>query len=156
MYPSDCVVATARRCIGVRETSRNWSERIAVWLRWAGINYPAPWCAAWISGVLRTCGERRGPKIGRASVSAWVRWAKAQRLHATARVLAKPGDLAYWLNADGTGHIGIVERIGHGFDPVESIEGNTNDAGSREGDAVAPKKRNASEWHGYILMHKLD
>jgi hypothetical protein len=53
----------------------------------------------------------------------------------------KLGDIAIWTNANDTskGHAGVV--IKSGSDSFTTVEGNTNYAGSREGDAVLQKER---------------
>jgi hypothetical protein len=59
----------------------------------------------------------------------------------------QPGDLLIHLSDDGkTGHVGFYIRTLDG-DRVESIDGNTNAAGSREGNRVAIKDRDRSYWH---------
>ena len=57
---------------------------------------------------------------------------------------AKPGDIVIWQKfvsgkASSFGHAGIVLKPGK--DEFETIEGNTNKAGGREGDTVAKKTR---------------
>lgn len=48
----------------------------------------------------------------------------------------------------GLGHTGIVEIVIG--DILHTIEGNTNDTGSREGYEVCRKERNISNIKGYI------
>lgn len=52
--------------------------------------------------------------------------------------VAEPGLIAIWQHGDtASGHGGIVETVEDGF--FTTIEGNTNDSGSREGDGVYRK-----------------
>lgn len=58
--------------------------------------------------------------------------------------IPKPGDMVIWQTykngvGEWSGHAGIVTKVG--FNDFKTIEGNTNDAGSREGYTVAPKDR---------------
>ncbi len=54
---------------------------------------------------------------------------------------ALPGSIAIWRMGDGSrGHAGIVVRKVDA-NTIETIEGNTNTSGSREGDRVAAKLR---------------
>ncbi len=54
----------------------------------------------------------------------------------------KDGALAVWQHGNGTsGHIGIVTKAAHSFNTMQTVEGNTNGNGSREGDQVAVKLR---------------
>ncbi len=55
------------------------------------------------------------------------------------------GDLAVWRYGNGwQGHIGIVVSV-DGKGGFQSVEGNTNDAGGREGIMVAVKRRRTGE-----------
>lgn len=61
--------------------------------------------------------------------------------------LPKAGALMVWRLGQGwKGHIGIVERVEDGW--VRTIEGNTNDDGSREGYEVARKRRKFAYTNG--------
>jgi hypothetical protein len=50
----------------------------------------------------------------------------------------------------GTGHTGFVEKISNGI--VYTIEGNTNEDGSREGYEVAKRERPLSSFYGFIQL----
>lgn len=61
-----------------------------------------------------------------------------------ARKVAKPGSVVIWRKKKNgkyttLGHVGIC--IEGGTDHFKTVEGNTNGAGSRDGEMVAPKKR---------------
>ena len=64
----------------------------------------------------------------------------------TGRVQAKPtrGCLFAYLNPDGGGHIGFVTKVVLGV--FSTIEGNTNDDGSREGYKVCRRTRVGSKY----------
>ena len=129
-------VATAE--IGVREESRNGGKRVreyqaATWLRpdaW-------PWCAAFVAWcLLESIQGNTGWRCRDASAYGWEAWARKrgfQVLPETAPML--PGDLVTF----DFSHIGIVVAD-HG-DTIETIEGNTNADGAREGDGVYRKMR---------------
>lgn len=55
-----------------------------------------------------------------------------------------PGALVYWKHSATTGHVGIVVEAPDG-PQFRTVEGNTNDAGGREGYIVARRWRNLSE-----------
>jgi hypothetical protein len=117
----------------------------------AGISGPAPWCAAWVQDVYDSaalaCGMKNPLDEVRLQglVQAYHNWA-----YMTGRLLSKaadimPGDLVlYNFGGERYDHIGIVleppETLTAGSEFL-TIEGNTNDGGSREGDRVAYKKR---------------
>jgi hypothetical protein len=106
----------------------------------------SPWCALAVWYCLLEAGNRDGPRMpGR--VAEWATWAKE-----TGRLVRRPrrGNLAYWLNSNGTGHIGFVLKTLGPF--VWTIEGNTNDGGSREGDRMLRKVRRLSAFDGWIRL----
>jgi hypothetical protein len=93
---------------------------------------------AWCSGFLVWCFDRAAKRLG--IVNPCPRTAGAVKLWELAEAVCRsqtpaPG-LIYVLRHDGgKGHAGIVESVSDGI--VTEISGNTNPAGSREGNAVA-------------------
>lgn len=71
------------------------------YLKPAGIGLGQPWCAAFISWVLREAGCLEGLKY-----TAGASTALRQLRPAVSGPL--PGDVFGWVNADGTGHVGFV------------------------------------------------
>ncbi len=143
-------LAQAASKVGVREHGINAGPWIARFLRSVGLGVGYPWCAALVSWCLLEagCPKERLPKR-RAAVRDWVLWAERE-----GRLERHPerGRLFFWL--DGAhGHIGFVtEVVGT---TIKTIEGNTNKAGSREGDGVYRRERHENNMathvrHGYI------
>ncbi len=144
-------VRIARTQLGIKEhpAGSNWGPRVSLYLKSAGINFPAPWCAAFVT----YCLTRAGYKVttpGPASVESWEQWAKRHGY-----LVARPlrGDIVcYDWNADNWyDHIGFVERVlalrwrGRVFvGYVKTIEGNTT-SGARgdqsNGGGVWPRRR---------------
>jgi hypothetical protein len=110
-----------------------WVDR---YLKAAGIDFPAPWCASFITYLLKECGYSKSPTHP-AAVAGWARWAEA-----THRITTRPrrGDLFFLLHANGTGHMGIVLEARTDA-TLRTIEGNTNDDGAREGYSVCRRVR---------------
>jgi len=101
----------------------------------AGAEPGEPWCAAFVTYLLKQCGYSHIPPAP-AAVIGWARWAEN-----TGRIVASPGrgDLFFLLHANGEGHMGIVlENLGGA---IRTIEGNSNDDGSREGYEVVRHER---------------
>ena len=124
--------------LGVHEEPKGSNDGpwVRKYLRAAGIGFPAPWCAAFVTYLLKQCGYKDFPNRP-ASVLMWSRWVEAKEKNVAE---PKRGDLIYFLNANGTGHIGIVlERRADGT--CRTIEANTNDEGSREGFEVCRRVR---------------
>jgi len=115
-----------------------------------------PWCAAFVSLCTQKLVKGNPFFSGvipprEASVSNFLNiWAKAQscEVFKTTDKYKKPqkGDIVVFTFS----HIGIVDSVFSGG--VNTIEGNTNDSGSREGVTVAEKKRMNSLVRAYIRL----
>ena len=136
----------AAKHIGLRETTPNRFDGIEKF--WAATNYPdggknrEPWCSAFVSYCVQEA-DRQSAEIKLrvpprfAAVSDWLSWAKRPEVGCVTfgpvSKAYKPerGDIVVFLPR--LSHIGIVAGFAdNGF--VHTIEGNTNDAGSRDGD----------------------
>lgn len=148
------LLAVARTQIGVAETSRNRGPGLAKY--WPATTYPdgmknrEPWCAAFAAWcVMRALGAS-APRPRSARVRDWV--PDALRLGwrvfgpRDGLLFPEPGDIVVFTFS----HIGIVERFDGGH--VITIEGNTDDAGSREGREVAVRSRSVSLCRSFIRM----
>jgi hypothetical protein len=124
------VIEAAQGEIGVREDSGNAGERVDQYNAYVGFK-KAPWCASFVSWCFGRAGYS-GPRTA---------WSPA--LFPTGRLRAEPfpGVIfgIYFASLRRVGHCGIVESVRN--DWVTGIEGNTNVAGSREGDGVYRKWR---------------
>lgn len=126
--------------VGEREARHNSGPWIDRFLAAVGLNPGYAWCASFVYWSLIVSGwpaDRLPQRRKAAAVVNWRSWAlQADLLTKTPR----RGDLMLWVNADGmTGHIGFVTSVNGR--QVQTIEGNTNEAGSREGDGVYRKTR---------------
>jgi hypothetical protein len=152
--PRKVLVEVAASQIGVHETSRNAGPGLIKY--WQATNYEdgmthrQPWCAAFVAWVVFEGIKRRGGEdlaLGDASrprsaaVSEWVRWAMRPEHGCLVfgpsdpKHRPEPGDIVVFTFS----HIGIVERFADRI--VHTIEGNTDDEGSREGVKVCRKQR---------------
>lgn len=149
-------IAVAHATARVREVGRNRGPEVDRFLtRGGGLDpegHAYPWCAAFACCCYFDAADELGiawPFPPCASVGKL--WSKANRFFtrvpmqdAIALHLSDPKDT--W----SPGHVGIV--IGFSRDgSVESVEGNTNGDGSRDGDGVYIKTRPLSFWNfGFI------
>lgn len=110
-----------------------------------------PWCAAAVSFWVQTYFKENGitfakaPKL--ASVYLFSEWADKQGL-VVRKGNPKPDDIVIFTFS----HIGVVESVSAGG--FTSIEGNTNDDGSREGYEVARRDRKLSDAKLFITLKK--
>jgi hypothetical protein len=106
-----------------------------------------PWCAAavsyWVQQWIKVNGSKiKPPRI--AGVVFFRDWAKKNGLKISAT--PTPNSIVVFTFS----HIGVVESTQGGS--ITTIEGNTNDGGSREGYAVFRKKRPLSECRLFIQL----
>jgi len=129
--------------IKVREVGANrgfWVERF---LKAVGLGPGYSWCAAFVYFCLIMAGVPRKNLPGHpASVLGWYEWAITNGRLITDLNSAKiaRASLFFWI--DGFhGHIGWFVRWLIPGALFETLEGNTNQAGSREGDGAYRKRR---------------
>ncbi|ADY51849.1 hypothetical protein Pedsa_1282 [Pseudopedobacter saltans DSM 12145] len=134
------IVQLARNEIGVRElTGNNDGKRIAEYLKAVGLKQEAPWCAAFVSWVFQKAGFAQ-PRTA---------WSPAMFNNA---VNVKQPQRAvvfgiYFPELKRVAHVGLVERVDG--DWLITIEGNTNNNGSWEGDGVYRKRRHKKTIYSY-------
>ncbi len=153
-------VARSQEEAKVREVTANWSPQIRKYLALTGIFSPAPWCAAFVTWCLVEAGaDRKKLPALAASTYWWFVWAKQTKrlkVDKRGRPVNDPerGDLGGWNT--GAGHIFFVLAVDEEKD-VATLEGNTDNAGSREGVAVKDRVRSWPQLkrhllHGYIRI----
>lgn len=146
------IINAARTQVGVRETSENQGEGIAKY--WTATNYGTgyaerqPWCAAFVCWCVQQSGifsEADRPKSAAAfKEGGFEKWArsKAPKVTLTTRpTKITTGDLVIF----SFSHIGIATGDSDASGKFATIEGNTNPAGSREGNGVWEKTRPISQ-----------
>lgn len=130
-------VELARQSLGVREDQgRNWGKWVRVYLETAGLVFPAPWCAAFVSFKVHQAATRWGmtarwPRRAPTAVSSSgiYRWARREGL------LAKQPDagMVFLIRGGPTGyrHTGFVADVDRASRTIRTIEGNVRDRVSR-------------------------
>lgn len=125
--------------VGVREQGANRGERVGQYLASVGFDPGYAWCAAFVSWCFQQAGIE-------APQSAWVpSYAIGQNIiyqrGEFIKQLPLSGDvfMIWYSRLKRPAHIGFVERWEGRW--VVTVEGNTNDDGSREGDGVYRKRR---------------
>ncbi|MBX3095670.1 MAG: CHAP domain-containing protein [Fimbriimonadaceae bacterium] len=141
----------------VRERGANRGQEVAQYLKTVGLGPGYPWCAAFVAHHwLAAGGEKNRLPLRPASVCSWVR-------SGGFRVTNDPGevrraDAFAWCRDNGTGHMGFIVQVIR--TPVgvwiRTIEGNTNAAGSRDGDGVYRRTRRWTKNMKGILLTRDD
>lgn len=147
----------ARTQLGKQEEPRgsNWGPHVKKYLSSVGIVQPAPWCMAFVYWCFQEAAKLlsvRNPLLRTGRVA--LQWEFRKATYSVSH--PQPGDLFIMLNKDGTGHIGFVLAVDHagnvaGF-IIQTVEGNSNDEGEREGFEVCTKPggRNPSTIKGFL------
>lgn len=119
----------------------NWGEPVKTYLASVGIDFPASWCLAFVYWCFLKAADALHTITPLVKTGGVLRaWNEAASHHAAT---PEPGDIVIFDHGHGLGHTGIVvEVIGSDF---KTIEGNTNNDGSREGYEVEYKKRNMND-----------
>lgn len=134
--------------LGVEEAPRgsNWGNDIAKYLHSVGIDFPASWCMAYVYWCMQEAYGEGNPLFRTGGVlNQWNKTPLAAR-----GKIPEVGDVFIMDFGKGLGHTGFVyEIIG---EHIMTIEGNSNDEGSREGYEVCIRSRKISTCKGFIKI----
>lgn len=132
---------------GVREQSNNSGPAVDAFLASVGLPSGYSWCMAFVYWCYTQAANALGiinPLVRTGGCMRQWNESKCHKLHDT----PAPGDVFIMDLGGGAGHTGIVTAV-HG-DEIETVEGNTNDNGSANGDGVYLRRRKMSRIKGYI------
>lgn len=140
--------------IGVREaTGKNDGVEVERFLKSVGLGKGYPWCAAFVKTCLLEAGILDANRINGMALSCEN---KNQMIYKGKQMTGEPqpGDVftLYYASLKRIGHTGFHHRRINSS-VYESVEGNTNAAGSREGDGVYKKKRSYNATHSISRWH---
>jgi hypothetical protein len=136
--------------IGQEEKPRgsNWGEPVKTYLASVGITFPASWCAAFVYWSFRQAAAEmalNNPLVRTGGVlDHWHRAADIHKVYMDYRA----GDIFIMDHGHGLGHTGFIEKVENGV--LYTVEGNTNDTGSREGFEVCRRERKTTSIIGAL------
>ena len=150
-----CVVVTAAQEVGVKEVGKNSGRRVKQYLASTKLGPGYPWCAAFVHWTHAQCGVTLKPEREFAAAARFAREREVFRKgqlhlyegddlgHPYTRI-SEDGDCftLYYQKLGRVGHVGLV--AGEDEEYLTTIEGNTSDGGSRDGDGVYRRKRKKS------------
>ena len=133
------IQATYTSQLGVRElTGRNDGIAVEKYLNYVWLKKGQPWCAAFVSWGFGQNGIKRARSGGCVQLME-----QGTLIYKAAQIYETPqrADVffIYYPEKGRVAHTGYVDKWGENW--VETVEGNTNGAGSREGNGVYRKKR---------------
>jgi len=148
-----CIVQTAEQFLDVREaTGKNDGPEVEMFLKSVGLGKGYSWCAAFVHYVLDQCGVKN-------TINAWSPTAhNAKNLvywNGRQYSTPMPGDVfTIWsYSRKRIAHTGFVHsQTSDRF--YTSIEGNTNDGGSFNGDGVYKRRRSYKQTYSITRWTK--
>jgi hypothetical protein len=147
-------LVVAGKEVGVREINHNHGKRVEEYLASCGLGGGAPWCAAFVN----FCIEEAARQLK--TSEPWHRTAGCDEIKAWARrndILferPEPGDVfLHFSRPDDASHTGFVVSVDGG--QFDTIEGNTNIGGSREGIGVFKRTRSNSNAYKFVRWDRL-
>lgn len=128
--------------IGVRElTGHNDGKQVEEFLASCNLKRGEPWCAAFVCWTFKKAGVKAivsgySPNWFTSKYVIWTRGAKNN-------FTPQPSDVGglYFANKGRIAHTFFIDSWPSGSSTAITVEGNTNEAGSREGDGVYRKRR---------------
>lgn len=125
----------------------NWGHPVQDYLHSVGIDFPASWCMSFVFWCYQEAATQlQGINSAIKSGGVLNVWNKADS--AIRATVPSVGSVFIMDHGHGLGHTGIVEKFDDNF--IYTVEGNTNDTGSREGIEVCRHKRTRASIKGYI------
>lgn len=142
--------------VGVSEQPKNSNTgpEVNMYLKAVGLKPGFAWCMAFVYWCVNEAAAKLAvgnPLVKTAGVLKQWNETNLRKLSPVADLKAiKPGDVFIMEFKHGNGHTGFVVNV-KGSN-VYTIEGNTNDDGSREGYEVALRVRNIKDFKGFIQL----
>ncbi|MBL8008135.1 MAG: CHAP domain-containing protein [Ignavibacteria bacterium] len=155
------VVKNAKSQIGVLEdpVGSNGGPEVDEYLASVGLGSGFFWCMAFVYWCFNKSSKQLGinnPAVKTAGVIDHWNRTKGKRITFADAVnnpsKIKPGQIFIMSYGGGTGHTGIVESVSGGF--INTIEGNTNEAGSRNGIGVFKRQRKINSINKGFIEYK--
>jgi hypothetical protein len=132
--------------VGVREHGANSGAQVEGYLRYVSLKKGSPWCAAfvcWAYGQAKVANPRTGwsPDLFKKEHVVWERQVQYGQKSKVQTDTPKRADIfgIYFPEKGRIAHTGFIDSWGNKW--LVTVEGNTNGAGSREGDGVYRKRR---------------
>lgn len=144
------VIRIASGYIGTKEVPKNAGAQVITFLNSVGLGAGQPWCMAFVYYCFNVASQNLNLQNPLSKTGhCMTQWYTASPVlkSQTPRV----GSVFIMSYGDGKGHTGIVTKVNDN-NTFEAIEGNTNSAGSREGEGVWRKTRKNSEVIGFISI----
>jgi hypothetical protein len=141
----------AQSQLGVQEVPRgsNAGPAVEKYLKSVGLGKGYAWCMAFLYWCFKEASVQNATTNPLYRTGGVLKmWNEMKHKRVTD---PQPGDIGVMDFGGGAGHAFIVEKV-LGGGKLQTIEGNTNDEGSREGYEVARRTRNIKQTKGFIRL----
>lgn len=147
---SEKAIEVAATQLGVHEDAgnKNTGPQVNEYLKSVGLNPGYSWCMAFVYWCFQIASEKlavTNPLAKTGGVLA--QWNKRKLTYGV--YTPQAGDIFIMDLGKGLGHTGFVESVNKDGS-INTIEGNSNDEGSREGYEVCRRKRTPTRIIGYL------
>lgn len=145
-------IALTQEGVSEQPKNSNSGPEVNAYLASIGLGKGYAWCMAFVYWCVKQAATElrvKNPLVKTGGVLRQWNETTCRKIPKTARGV-KPGDVFIMEFSKGTGHTGIVVKVTGSI--VHTIEGNTNDDGSREGYEVARRERPLSSFKGFIQL----
>ncbi len=148
---SNKIITVAGNELGVREaTGKNDGVSVESYLKSVGLGKGYSWCMAFVYWCAKNAAAELGLKNPLKQTGGVLdEWQSGRGTHI---VTPEPGSIFIMDFGGGTGHTGIVTGVFLDRGEIHTIEGNTNDNGSREGIGVFRRTRKINTIKGFIRL----
>ncbi|MBN8834572.1 MAG: amidase [Niastella sp. SCN 39-18] len=145
-------IAASQEGVSERPKNSNSGPEVNQYLKSIGLGPGYSWCMAFVYWCVNKAAAEmsiKNPLIKTGGVLRQWNETSCRKIPKTSRAV-KPGDIFIMEFSKGRGHTGFVAKVEGSL--VHTIEGNTNDDGSREGYEVAKRVRTISGMKGFIQL----
>lgn len=150
---ADLALFVAKTQADIKEDGNNAGPEVKRYLKLVGLKEGNPWCMAFVYWCVDQAAQKMGianPLVMTGGVMRQWNETTCRKAPARSAGAVQPGDIFIMDFGGGTGHTGFVVEIKGSI--VKTIEGNTNDEGSREGYEVCYRERPISSIKGFIQL----
>ncbi|WP_160711276.1 CHAP domain-containing protein [Chitinophaga solisilvae] len=143
-------IALSQEGVSENPKGSNSGPEVNQYLKSVGLGPGAPWCMAFVYWCVQEAANALQVKNGLVKTGGvLLQWRTTGLRKVTGSRYVKPGAIFIMDYGNGFGHTGFVVQADERF--IYTVEGNTNDDGSREGYEVCTRRRLLSTIKGFIL-----
>lgn len=147
---ADTTIKKAITQLGVQEIPKgsNAGPEVEIYLKSVGLGKGYAWCMAFVFWVVNEAAIKTAFKNPLKKTAGVLDQYNSRTL--LVQKVPQAGDIFIMDFGKGLGHTGFVEKVVG--TKIHTIEGNTNDQGSREGYAVCRRKREIKTIKGFLRL----